>query len=86
MTNVHHQDWLCSTHTSTAGRSLIEFCEYNGLSQLVTESTQGDATLDLIIKEHEGHVLYCTDLGTSDHVSLTLLEIILSLPSQTVFH
>ena len=33
--NVHHQDWLSSTHTSTAGRSLLEFCEYNGLFQLV---------------------------------------------------
>ena len=23
--NVHHQDWLSSTHTLTAGRSLLEF-------------------------------------------------------------
>ena len=37
--NVHHQDWLCSNHTSTAGRSLLEFCEYHGLSQLVAEPT-----------------------------------------------
>lgn len=37
--NVHHQEWFTRTHTSTAGRSLLEFCEQNGLSQLVTEST-----------------------------------------------
>ena len=23
--NVHHQDWLCSTHTSIAGRGLLDF-------------------------------------------------------------
>ena len=65
--NVHHQDWLSSTHTSTAGRSLLEFCEYSGLSQLVTEPTRGDVILDLVITEYEGHILYHPHLGTSDH-------------------
>ena len=89
--NVHHQDWLSSTHTSAAGRSLLEFCEYNGLSQLVTESTRGNAILDLVITEYEGHILYCPHLGTSDHVSLIIhltmeLEIVSPPPSRQVFH
>ena len=29
--------------SSTAVRSLLEFCEYDSLSQLVTESARGDA-------------------------------------------
>ena len=60
---------ICS---STAVRSLLEFCEYDGLSQLVTESTRGDAILDLVITGYEGHILYRIHLGTSDHVSLII--------------
>ena len=37
--NVHHQEWLASPRTSTAGRSLREFCELNGLAQLVNTPT-----------------------------------------------
>ena len=58
--------------SSTAVRSLPEFCEYNGLYQLVTESTWGDAILDLVITEYEGHIFYRIHLGTSDHVSLII--------------
>lgn len=70
--SIHHQDWLCSTHTLAVGRSCFEFGEYNGLSQLVTESNQRDTILDLIITEFEGHVLYHSHLGTSYHVSLII--------------
>ena len=41
-------------------------------SNLLTEPTQGDAILDLIITEYEGHILYRQHLGTSDHVSLII--------------
>ena len=89
--NVHHQDWHSSTHTSTAGRSLLEFCEYNGLSQLVTEPTRGNAILDLVITEYEGHILYHPHLGTSDRVNLIIhltieLEIVPPPPFRQVFH
>ena len=33
--NVHHQEWLASSCTSDAGRSLQEFREFNGLAQFV---------------------------------------------------
>ena len=39
--NVHHQEWLAGSHTSTASRSLREFCELNGLAQFVNTSTCG---------------------------------------------
>ena len=29
--NVYHQDWLCNTHKSMTGRSLLEFSEYPNL-------------------------------------------------------
>jgi len=29
--NAYHQDWLCNTHTSMTGRSLLEFSEYPNL-------------------------------------------------------
>ena len=89
--NIHHQDWLSSTHTSAAGRSLLEFCEYNGLFQLVTESTRSNAILNLVITEYEGHIFYRPHLGTSDHVSLIIhltmeLEIVSPLHFRQVFH
>ena len=39
--NVHHQEQLDSSHTSAAGSSLQEFCELNGLAQLVDTPTRG---------------------------------------------
>ena len=44
----------------------------NGLSQLVVEPTRGDAILDLIIAEFEGHVFYRSHLGTSNHITLII--------------
>ena len=37
----HELEWLNSTHTDARGRTLREFCEFCGLSQLVTEPTRG---------------------------------------------
>ena len=61
------------------------------MSQLVTESTRGNAILDLIIIEFDGHILYRPHLGTSDHVSLFIylileLEILPPPPFRKVFH
>ena len=72
-------------------RSLLKFCEHNGLSQLVTKPTQHDVILDVIIAEFEGHVLHRWQLGTSDHVSLIIhlmlkLKIIAPPPFQKIFH
>lgn len=37
--NVHHQDWLCTTHTSIADRGLLEFCDYPNLLLSLLEVT-----------------------------------------------
>ena len=68
--NVHHQEWLASSRISAASRSLREFCELNGLAQLVNTPTRSSSILDLIITPYCGTVCYHPPLGTSDHVSL----------------
>jgi len=89
--NVHHQEWLDSSRTSTVGRSLQEFCELNGLVQLVHSPTRGSSILDLIITPYCGTVYHHPPLGTSDHVTLFAsfslsLEITAPPPSRKVFH
>ena len=53
--NCHELEWLNSTHTDDAHEwDLREFCEFHGLSQLVTEPTHGAAILGLFISPFQG--------------------------------
>ena len=78
---------LANSSTSTAGRSLWEFCELNGLAQLVNTPTCGSSILDLVITPYCGTVCCHPPLGTNNHIGLLTsfslsLEIIAPLPSR----
>ena len=80
-----------STHTDARGRALREFCEFRGLSQLVTEPTRGAAILDLFVSPYQGIVEYYPPCGTLDHLILIVtVSLVLELPSvpsdRLVFH
>ena len=69
--NVHNREWLCSTKTTIAGEAMEE-CASHHLTQLVTNPTRGDNTLDLILSDFPANrpaTIYPTPppLGRSDY-------------------
>lgn len=50
--NVHESVWLQSSHTSSAGTTMLDFCDSRGLHQLITFPTHQNAILDLVISKH----------------------------------
>ena len=70
--NVHKASWLKSSHTSTAGTTVWDFCESRRLHQLIHFPTRQDAMLDLIQSEHTGKVTWLPNLNNSDYVAIFL--------------
>jgi hypothetical protein len=68
--NVHHQQWLGSSHTSSAGEEAKDFCDSFGLEQIVDFGTRNNAVLDLCMTSLDGSVEKLPNLNKSDHATL----------------
>ena len=66
--NIHGSTWLHSSHTSSAGTAILDFCKSRGLCQLVNFPTRLNAILDLVLTEHPSSTQALPNLNTSDHV------------------
>ncbi|KAL7630724.1 UNVERIFIED_CONTAM: hypothetical protein RMT77_019066 [Armadillidium vulgare] len=80
--NVHHTEWLGSSHTDTGGREAISFSILNDLEQLIREPThipdspnQFLNTLDLCFTTTPSSYKYTIfpPIGNSDHNIIALL-------------
>jgi len=68
--------WKCNTSERKQSRRLLECVEDNLLTQLVSESTRGGASLDLLFTNREGlvgDVVVGGCLGLSDHEMIEFL-------------
>ena len=65
--NVHHQDWLGSRTTDSAGRLTLRLADCLGLHQIVAEPTRGEHILDLVMTDLPATTTTFAHLGTSDH-------------------
>ena len=65
--NVHHEDWLGSHNTDTAGRRALEMANSLGLAQIVKEPTREDQILDLVLTDLAASTSTFAAIGTSDH-------------------
>ncbi|CAH1642075.1 unnamed protein product [Spodoptera littoralis] len=99
--NAHHADWLCSSKTDHAGRSVHGLALASGLTQLVTVPTripdvegQKSSLLDLLLTSHpDGYsVSVEAPLGSSDHclvrstVSWTCIPRLQEVRGRRVWH
>ena len=87
--NVHHKDWLHSSHTDTEGETAYTFSIYNDLDQLIQFPTRipdqhshTPQTLDLFLSTDLSPYSYSIlcPLGSSDH-NLITVSCSASLPS-----
>ena len=68
--NVHHVSWLRFSNADTPrGRHLKEFCDGQGLRQLVSQPTRGDYLLDLVLSSN-ANVQVSVEGKIADHACL----------------
>lgn len=67
--NVHHQDWLGSRITDSAGRRTQQFSNSLGLQQIVKDLTRGENVFDLVMTDllAVATTLANIRVGTSGH-------------------
>ena len=65
--NVHHEDWLGSRNTDSAGRRMLQIASGLGLDQIVNQPTRGDQILDLVLTDIPASSSTLANVGTSDH-------------------
>ena len=65
--NVHHQDWLNSQTTESAGRRTQQLSDNLGLQQIVKDPTTGENILDLAMTDLPATATTLTNISTSYH-------------------
>ena len=65
--NVHHQEWLNSPTTDSAGRCTQQLSDNLGLQQIVKDPTRGENILDLAMTDLPATATAFANIGTSDH-------------------